>query len=929
MTDLIAPRKVRFLVPTIQRAIDYLTTPILRSVTGEDYKDNDIAINGLASNLVDTKVRRFVTAFDNLLVNPQFKTDSDYTKGTGWTIDPGKPGFAVFAAASSGGDLTQAAIVSASTDYVLVVKCSEYTSGTFTPKMGTASDGSITSVGITIHEITSNGTDFVLDGPAVGDAKFEYAYVLDRNDYRFDLVLNSRKIIDFAVVDGQNLLDVFPASLFASMKFYHNSINNFSTATEVTPVDRRTGLVGKSKPLLRFGGTDTGDKVEFADNSLLRIGNHDFTGEGFIKYSSLGTTITRFILSKGSAEAAHYDLRINANTSFLEFVANGDGGSDLITVTSNVAVPTDQRVHVAFRVLYDGGSADVFINGIPVGNQVISPTEEFDAAGVLRFGMPSYATTNNFLGDLEDWTFYNRGLSDAEILGRSNGDMIADEDKWALFDMVTDGAMSNWSDITHLVSWTEENVDASNTVNRSATFHSSPFSAALITIAMGIVSISQQIDVVAETSYSLTFWARGDGLNAGMYQIFDNSNSANIVAPVTTGVTAETYTEVTVPFTTPVGCISIQLRFLGSPAAATVRFDTVAVDGLVTDGNFDNWTTDTDLTNWTEENVDGSNTVDKSLTFQSANFAVALTTADAPLVAISQQIDVEAERDYELIFWAHGNNQVTGFYQIYDNSNGANIISPVSTGVIAATFTEVRDSFTTPVGCTSIQLRFLGSSEAGQARFDDAQITKIGASAAWGNQGISVEQVKLLDDSTNKINGDITGDIFVNAPDAENPGYYLMRFDEIKRDLYWYLSINEDNDLPLFLQKFGQLVFGKSYLFDITALEPFGGSIDYPGTDVFELDTGVFDVVKNYGNRDRLVIPIAGQNRSTFNEYQEMLIILGGMEMPFYMEVLPLDDEDESIFYRLRLARKGQPFKYQFQNVDEPWFAGLEVVVDL
>ena len=59
----------------------------------------------------------------------------------------------------SAGAVIVGAVVS-STDYVVIVKCSQYTSGTYTPKLGTAFNGTITGVGITVHEITANGTGF-------------------------------------------------------------------------------------------------------------------------------------------------------------------------------------------------------------------------------------------------------------------------------------------------------------------------------------------------------------------------------------------------------------------------------------------------------------------------------------------------------------------------------------------------------------------------------------------------------------------------------------------------------------------------------------------------------------------------------------------------------------------------------------------------
>ena len=54
---------------------------------------------------------------------------------------------------------------------------------------------------------------------------------------------------------------------------------------------------------------------------------------------------------------------------------------------------------------------------------------------------------------------------------------------------------------------------------------------------------------VVGTIYTLKFWTRGASAHAGRYKIYDVTNSADIVALATTGITGDTYTEVTVTFT--------------------------------------------------------------------------------------------------------------------------------------------------------------------------------------------------------------------------------------------------------------------------------------------------------------------------------------------------------------------------------------------
>jgi filamentous hemagglutinin len=89
--------------------------------------------------------------------------------------------------------------------------------------------------------------------------------------------------------------------------------------------------------------------------------------------------------------------------------------------------------------------------------------------------------------------------------------------------------------------------------------------------------IVQSFVSVASTAYTLTFWARGDGTVAGQYRVFDNTGAAWITALTSTGVTGTAYTLVTVPFTTPVGCISCGIYLYAPSAAGIAYFDDVNV----------------------------------------------------------------------------------------------------------------------------------------------------------------------------------------------------------------------------------------------------------------------------------------------------------------------------------------------------------------
>jgi hypothetical protein len=71
---------------------------------------------------------------------------------------------------------------------------------------------------------------------------------------------------------------------------------------------------------------------------------------------------------------------------------------------------------------------------------------------------------------------------------------------------------------------------------------------------------------VAGQSYKFFFWTRGDGTNAGRYQIENVTAGNDIIARTSTLITGTTFTMVTLAFTIPAGCTTARVD-LWCPAA--------------------------------------------------------------------------------------------------------------------------------------------------------------------------------------------------------------------------------------------------------------------------------------------------------------------------------------------------------------------------
>lgn len=103
-----------------------------------------------------------------------------------------------------------------------------------------------------------------------------------------------------------------------------------------------------------------------------------------------------------------------------------------------------------------------------------------------------------------------------------------------------------------------------------------------------VIHAAGSLAVLPYVSYEFSFWTRGDGANAGRYLVWDTTNGAVINGVTTTGVPGTTYTRVTVPFTTPAGCVAVSLSLYG-PAVngGIVYFDDVSVVARSPNGNGD------------------------------------------------------------------------------------------------------------------------------------------------------------------------------------------------------------------------------------------------------------------------------------------------------------------------------------------------------
>lgn len=121
-------------------------------------------------------------------------------------------------------------------------------------------------------------------------------------------------------------------------------------------------------------------------------------------------------------------------------------------------------------------------------------------------------------------------------------------------------------------------------------------------------------------------------------------------------------------------------------------------------GTQDDATSDT-FTSWTTQTSDGKIEA-TALTVYDGSNAIMLTQGASLATLIIQNLTVRPNKTYRLIFYNRGDGTNSPRYRVWDLSNGAFIIDDVATGNAAASYDQLSTTFTTPSGCTSIQMRF-------------------------------------------------------------------------------------------------------------------------------------------------------------------------------------------------------------------------------
>lgn len=131
---------------------------------------------------------------------------------------------------------------------------------------------------------------------------------------------------------------------------------------------------------------------------------------------------------------------------------------------------------------------------------------------------------------------------------------------------------------------------------------------------------------------------------------------------------------------------------------------------------------------WHDESPGVPTPEDETVDVYSGRHAAKFTRAGGDLCYSWQRIAVLPGAVFDYSFMTHGDGVVDGAYFVWDETNGANIIAPVGTGVTGLTYQRKRVQFTAPPGCYSI-LVYVGCPfwGDGTAWYDDVTLAPTSA----------------------------------------------------------------------------------------------------------------------------------------------------------------------------------------------------------
>jgi hypothetical protein len=278
--------------------------------------------------LSDTNTANISNATNNVVTNPNFASDSDWTKESGWSITGGVARWTQ--SGGQNGRLSQTITLTPGDNYVATVNVKDV-----------ASNG---DVWLEVRDTNTSGTVRLQKNIGAGAATGVYAFNFTAVTSTSVVILHSYSQDTFDADD----LYVYPAEEDRSLN--NNGLQVFGTISR-TPVESGADLVG-------YGGFNNNNYIRQPYNSDLKFEQNDFSIMFWIYDTGVNEHTT--IISKDERE---FDIsRLGAAFGNKLRIYTRNSSEDLRAPDSASALPFNKWTHVC--VVYTRGSTKkVYING--------------------------------------------------------------------------------------------------------------------------------------------------------------------------------------------------------------------------------------------------------------------------------------------------------------------------------------------------------------------------------------------------------------------------------------------------------------------------------------------------------------------------------------------------------------------------------------
>ena len=415
------------------------------------------------------------------------------------------------------------------------------TNGDFT----NGSTGWTLGTGWSIGDNVANAVDaafnsqLVYSDNVVANTKYKVSFNVS-NYVKGNVRVNIGNVASDTVSSNGNFTFVL-TSLNVSPLIIQSWAGGSGTSLSVTNISVKQAIDGdfdftRNSSATRVNSQGLIEDVQILSSNLVTNGDFSNGSTGWI----LGTGIT-----------------IGENKAIFTSTASGQSVSQNAVASS---LTNGALAKVSFEVLSrTQGSFGVYFSGTLVGTLA--------SAGVFTGYFTKGTETSFYIRALGTTSGSISNISVIEITSDTNLpriDYTGGEGHW-LFEPQSTNLISYSEDFTQ---WNKVNYTVQS---NAAVSPSGGFDASFVTNPSGGGgNIKQNLNVTASTTYIFSFYAKRGTASDAKYSVYDNTNGGDIIPSTSyySQINSDTFTRITVLFTTPVGCTSLAVYILRDSASA-------------------------------------------------------------------------------------------------------------------------------------------------------------------------------------------------------------------------------------------------------------------------------------------------------------------------------------------------------------------------